>query len=257
MQPVSAGSLSPQTLPVAHDLLGPEWALVWVTLALCLITGALAAFTAKLYLATVKLSADADRVGHEQGTRMEKSISETARSASAIEDLALATKKNAELMYGTLAKQMRAYVSVKTGTAIYQDETLRFQYDPVISNSGLTPAYNISYKISTDVLPTDLPPDHEFVFYGQARENDAFLAPRESFFLSGVLRHRFPDAEVEEIMHGEGRRLFCWGEVTYDDIYGASWKTRFCHTVSFYRYGSGPKDARVTIQYHPTHNNAT
>lgn len=257
MQTVSASTASAPVVGPAHDLLGPEWSLVGVTLVLACITAALAWFTAQLYRATVKLSTDADRVGREQGDRMEKSIDEASRSAAAIEDLAVATKKNAELMYGALSKQMRAYLAVQTGLATYQDENLRFEYDPVILNSGLTPAYNVSYKITTDVLPRDLPADYEFAFYGQSRDNDAFLAPRGTFVLSGLARHRFPDAEVADIMSGSERRLFCWGEVTYDDIYGSSWKTRFCHTVAFYRHGPEPTDVKVTVQYYPRHNDAS
>src|SRR5262249_20928665 len=52
----------------------------------------------------------------------------------------------------TTRAQLRAYLSVVIGTAVYQerDKNLRFEAKPTIVNTGQTPAYNVRYRIKAD-----------------------------------------------------------------------------------------------------------
>jgi hypothetical protein len=36
-------------------------------------------------------------------------------------------------------------------------------------------------------------------------------------------------------MQGTTRRLFCWGKIAYEDVYGGSWETNFRFNYTFYR----------------------
>jgi hypothetical protein len=237
------------------DHASSEWLLVYCTAALALTTIALALYTAKLYRATVGLGAEAKATGIAQSSRMERSITEANRAATAMEEVARATHNNAELMQGLFQKQMRAYLSVEFGTATYQDANWRFEAQPVITNNGLTPARNVSFKILADIVDGRAVNDVKFADIGELIVNDAGLAPRQQFTIRRVVNDRVPDGEVEAIMQGLERRLFAWGKVMYDDVYGGSWETNFCLNYTFYKVGEG--DVRVSGFYFPKHNNAT
>jgi hypothetical protein len=55
-------------------------------------------------------------------------------------------------------------------------------------------------------------------------------------------------------MQGNTRRLYTWGKVTYDDVYGGSWETHFCINYWFVKVGD---EVKVFGNFHPEHNNAT
>lgn len=224
-----------------------HWWLVWVTIALVCITGALAFYTARLYGATVQVGRDARESSIDQGNKMMLSV-------KALESITTATRDNAQLMQGVLHKQMRAYVVVDIGAAVYQDTKLKFAAHPIIHNTGFTPARNVSYKVTSAVLNAILPEDIKFAEPQQGRKNDATMAPRQTFNIGAAVENRFEEKDVEEIMLGDTRRLYVWGTVTYDDIFGGSWETKFCHNYLFFKTEEG---IRHTGYYFPRHNAAT
>lgn len=237
------------------DFASAEWILAYCTAVLAAITAVLALATYRLYRATVSLGRDAKQNAADQTTRMERSITEANRAAVAMEAVATATNHNAQLMQSLLTKQMRAYVSVDLGQPLYEDANVVFQVSPVIVNNDLTPARNLSFKVRAGVFDWGNPtPDIVFPPVGDLIVNDIGIAPRQSFTINAMI-NRMPDADAAEIMRGVTRRLFAWGRVTYDDVYGGSWETNFCFNYAF------PKglDEKVRVQgfYYPHHNNAT
>jgi hypothetical protein len=170
-------------------------------------------------------------------------------------DVAEATRNNTALMQQVIQKQMRAYVVADTGTGTYQDEHLNFAGSPVLINTGLTPARNVSYKIVARILNVADIIEAVLSDGGPIQQHDVVLTPKQTFVIQGVVNTRFSDSDVQEIMKGETRRLFVWGTVTYDDIFGSSWETNFCHYYTFY-----PNEEKKIVfrgYYNPTHNNAT
>jgi hypothetical protein len=238
-----------------RDYSASDWWLAYCTGALASITAVLALYTFRLYRATVGLGRDAKRSGVEQSERTERSITQATRAAAAMEDVATATKNNALLMQTMLQKQMRAYVSVDIGSAAYQDANLRFEALPLLTNTGLTPARNVSFKVMGDIVDGRDQKSVEFPDVGEIYTNDASIAPRQSFTIHGLVKERVPDTEVETIMAGTSKRLFAWGKVTYDDVYGGSWETNFCLNYIFVK----PTDGGVRVYgfYYPVHNSAT
>jgi hypothetical protein len=237
------------------DYRSPEWVLAYCTATLALITAALALYTFRLYRATVGLGRDAKVSAEQQSGRMERSITEANRAAVAMEAVARATTNNATLMQTLLTKQMRAYVSVDLGQSTYQDANLRFAVRPTITNNGLTPARNVSFKVLAGIIDGTSPETITFPPIGDLIVNDIGLAPRQSFTISAVLNHRVPDADVSTIMQGNTRKLFAWGRVTYDDVYGGSWETNFCFSYTFFT----DADGKVIVNgfYFPRNNSAT
>lgn len=226
------------------------------TIGLLIVTWSLAYYTWGLFRATVALGRDAKASGVEQADKMAESIGEASRAATAMEKVATATENNATLMTGIMHTQIRAYIAVDVGDATYQDANLNFAFSPVMTNTGFTPARNVSYKAMADIL--DLTPDGTHVFEdpkgGQA--SDAVLSPRQKFVITAVVDRRLSDTDVAAVMRGETKRLFVWGTVTYDDIFGNKWETNFCHNCIFLADKEN-KVTRVNTYYYRTHNSAT
>lgn len=216
-------------------------------------------FTAGLFWVTYRLSREAKKASETQELKMQDSVAEAARATAAMEKIATATTGNAQLMQGVMHRQMRAYISTEMGGAIHQDANLRFQVDILLTNSGFTPARKVSYSIDADVFGEALPADFAFPSYGDVRANDATLAPRQAFLINGVVRNRLPPEDAEVVMRGDGKRLFCWGTIYYEDIFENKWKTDFCQSVTFTRYvDDGGKDlVRTNSRLHEKHNSST
>jgi len=228
-----------ESFTVAHE----KFLLLFFTLAI-------AGFTGTLYLATRGLL----RTATKQGEDTAETISISGRSVLAMQEVAQATRDNASLLQGIMHKQMRAYIAVDLGLATYQDERLRFAAQAVLVNTGFTPARNVSSKIRADILPVgseimDLPDA------GPLRLADATLAPRQNFVVHGIVDHRYSDEEVTLIMKGEQKRLVIWGDITYDDVFGGKWLTKFCHTFVFYPASDGV--IKVNGYFYAKHNSAT
>jgi hypothetical protein len=221
---------------------------------LAIFTFLLFVFTALLWLVTWRLSRDAKKSGESQAEKMESSINQATRTASAMEEVASATKANAVLIQGGMHQQMRAYISVDVGTATYQENTLKFAASPVLANTGFTPARKVSYWISADILPGNTSTDFNFPV-GEAKVTDVGMSPRQSYVVNGVVSKFYPDPEVAQIIKGDAERLFVWGVVTYEDVFGGRWDTRFCHSYHFYINREGMLVPHGT--YHPSHNHAT
>lgn len=223
------------------------------TLALAFFTCALFIFTALLWRVTLQLSKDAKTSGESQSMKMGLSIAEAIRAATAMEEVAKATKDNAVLMQGVMHRQMRAYISVDLGEAFYQDANFKFGSKPVFENTGFTPARKVCYWVSADILPSDTPADFSFPV-GNSMVTDVGMSPRQKYVVNGVVDKFYPDSEVAEIIKGEKKKLFVWGVVTYEDVFGGTWTTRFCHSFYFY---PAEKGLLHRGSYHPGHNHAT
>lgn len=213
-------------------------------------TIALAAVTAILAFFTYGLWRDARRTSKQTISDMRSSIAEAARSATAMEVVAAQQPKMQNIMY----KQMRAYIAVDVGKAISQNSDLRFEADPIIVNTGFTPAKNVSTWIKAAILDPTVTHDYLLKENGEFRKNDATLNPRQTFTIFGIVRDRYSIEEVVCIMEGVDKRLFVWGAVSYEDVFGGKWETNFCHNYVFYKTGD---EIGFSGYYYNAHNNST
>jgi hypothetical protein len=213
----------------------------------------LAGVTFALFAANIWLIGDSRRVSNRQAKDTRDAIAEQTRSADAMRDVAEATKNNATLMSGMLSKQMRAYIAVELGTAVYQDKRLVFEAIPTITNNGLTPARNVCFGIFADILDGSKG-DPAIPDLGELIVNDMGLMPRQQLTIRAIVPRRIPDEEVADVMKGYTRRLFTWGLVTYDDVFGGHWETRFCMS---YAFPLVENELKVSGAYTHSHNIAT
>ena len=113
-----------------------------------------------------------------QSEDMRASIAEANRAANAMENMSVSLKINADKIVEAIEinkqtsldqrnfwlRQMRSYLSVVIGVAIYQerDRGIRFEARPSIKNNGSTPAYNVRYRASAALLPVAMQNDLNF-----------------------------------------------------------------------------------------------
>ena len=114
-------------------------------------TVVLAISTIGLWIATLQLwgagerqFAHAQDVATANSLSVANSISEAARTAAAMEAVANTIGENGR-------RQLRAYLAVLPGDTIQQnDETgIKFEFHPVVRNSGFSPAYDVIIKART------------------------------------------------------------------------------------------------------------
>lgn len=199
---------------------------------LVLFTLVLAGSTIFLWLETRRLARGAEG----QAEDMKASIAEAARSATAMEAVAVQMAASAATAVETvkaLKSQMRAYVTVDVGGATYQDRpnALRFAGSPQIKNTGITPAKNLHHWIKAEIIRAEA---DDFHFSpGAFREDAPFtLEMHQHQIITAPVSSYIPDQDVENTKLGVGHRLIVWGMIAYEDIFGQSHYRRFglCYT---------------------------
>ncbi len=190
---------------------------------------------------------------------MHASIVESSRAAKAMERVADGVGKNVETALAMAQTQrafwqtqMRAYVSVVIGTALYQERErgLKFEGKPLIVNTGHTPAHNIGYRTRAAILPVALPENFPFPL-PQEITGAAVLGPQQNFGIGAAVKEFCRDDIVEIVKAGLDRALHVWGVITYDDIFGARHQTRFWQIMRW------SPDGIISGSYGPRHNDAT
>ena len=135
----------------------------------------------------------------------------------------------------TTRAQLRAYLSVIIGSAIYQerDKGLRFEAKPAIVNNGQTPAYKVRYRIKADIFTDSVALGYTFTEPPDVPMSQSSIGPHETRLMSAILPHLVPDAEIQDILDGNGKALFVWGVVHYDDVFGRPHFTQFCQRITW------------------------
>lgn len=157
----------------ANDYFSSEWWLVYLTGGLCAVTLGLTFFTAFLYRATVNLGRDAKESGETNVRKMEDSIREATRAASAMEDLAKAStisaasaQRTIEAMEIASERQLRAYLAID-GNQFFShvnttDNSIWWSIHTAWKNGGATPTNSLFLNINSRLTDEPLPDDFDF-----------------------------------------------------------------------------------------------
>ena len=194
----------------------------------------------------------------EQSKSMEKSVEEAKRAAAAMETIAqeiAVSSKAATASVSAIGQQMRAYICVVIGSAVYQEraKNLKFQAVPSVVNAGLTPAHKVSFRADAAILPIPLPENFTFPLPDIA-QGTSVIGPRQNITVSPMVKDFVDDAEVEGIKSGQqgGKGLYAWGIFTYEDIFGKPQYTKFRHLYTWLA------DGKTTWGYYDNrHNDAS
>jgi hypothetical protein len=230
----------PGGLPPWSDIFWPTWVLVVVTaIAVGAALKTLGAINAQVdeMRATGEQTEKLIRENIAQSESMQRSVAEAARLASAMEVVAkeIATSsKAATASVSAINKQMRAYLSVIIGSAVYQERTkgLKFEAKPLVINAGHTPAKNVTTRSNAAILPgPSLPDDFTFPLPSEIKST-ATIGAGQNAHLSAVVEDLVEDAEVEDIKLGKHPKcLWVWGIVTYEDVFGETQSSKFCQSL--------------------------
>jgi hypothetical protein len=229
------------------------------TFWLVVFTGGLGVSTVMLWRAGERQIELARETSASQSSETQASISEAVRAATAMEGVAQgialsvqAAQESVATLKERTAMQMRAYVAVVVGVAIYQerDRNLKFEARPTIINTGHTPAHNLGFQATAGIMPVPFPDDFAFPIPEQ-RLGAAMLGPQQNFVMKVIAPDFVDEADVPAIKTGEGKSLCVWGLVTYTDAFGIARETRFSQVLSWL------KDGSITGHYTQQHNNAT
>lgn len=168
----------------------------------------------------------------KQSEAMERHIGEAARSANAMEEIVKVIDEGNQAV-------MRAYITVVIGTAIYQQKRegqgdFKFEARPLLVNAGNTPARGIKIRITAEILPVPPPDGFEFADPNEDFAKDAgVLGAHQNANMSGIVKDFVPWNEVADIKEGNGKALYTWGFITYEDIFGTSHRTKFGQWVTW------------------------
>lgn len=233
---------------------------------------AVAVFTAVLWVATDRLWHSAN----DQGVAMDRSIAEAARAASAMEGVSASMAINAEKIIETVdinkeiaarqkvlgEAQLRAYVSVLIGGALYQDAVFRFEARPLLFNSGGTPARKVRWRMAAAILPIPLPDDFRFPLPERPKKagGGLLIPPQQSFETRAWVDGRVDDADVVAIKLSSGKALYVWGVVAYEDIFRRRRRTTFAQQIFWQPAGpvgpDGQQPETIRGNYLPKHSKA-
>jgi len=149
----------------------------------------------------------------------------------------------------TAKRQLRAYLIVNIGGAIYQEREkgLKFEGKPLLVNTGQTPARKVRYKAKSAILP--FPPSDNFVFE-EVGEDIGFgmLGAQQTATMGAIVDEFCEDEGVESIKKMMGKSLYIWGTVTYEDTFGNPHFTKFGQQLYW------NKDNSVNGHFIPNHN---
>ena len=223
--------------------------LAGATVLLAIITFFLAKYTYRLWRGATEDSSN-------QRKEVRESIDQAIRSADAMEMVANAAKENALRAEKIWRTQMRAYLTVNVDSGFPQAKMygIKFEVRPTLWNSGNTPAHNMNYWARAEVMSFPLPDTFDFPAPKETPKRSFVLGPHQTIILNAFVDDFVPDTEVVDIKKGSDKRVYIWGEVTYDDVFGDPHKTRFCHSIAWVGI---PPNELVIGTYEGKYNEAT
>jgi hypothetical protein len=164
--------------------------------------------------------------------------------------LVLVTKALVDGSAETAQQQLRAYVSVDTGSNLRQSHklNLRFEFRPNIVNNGLTPANDVRIFSRIGVVSPVIPEGFDYTTLPLAAASTATLMPRQTKFNSMVYHRYLDGVELRQVAKGE-TCFHLYGKVTYTDIFKKPRTSRFSFIIF-----AGKKN-QPTIWRNTDHNN--
>jgi hypothetical protein len=165
--------------------------------------------------------------------------------ASATAAAAKATRDSVELSRDSSKRELRAYIVVVIGEATYQERRnkeqhgpdLKFECRPLMINTGKTPATKLQFQARAAIMSIPLPPGtHLPEGYDEGTGTNA-LGPQQNANMFALVDGFAADDEVDSIKYGGpwenrgAKGLYCWGLITYQDIFGEKHTTQFCQQI--------------------------
>ena len=232
--PVTAVSVNPEPRPEQSRSSSKQKTSSDTTnVILVVFTGLLVVVGLFQWLALKATVAEAGRASARQSADMQDSIKAALVGAQAAKEAADATRASVAKMQEIGETQLRAYVGVQAGSGTTQDfdTTTLFELDPILVNTGQTPATQLHHTGRIAILPFPLPASFDFPLAPLAEERSTGVIGAGQQYRMFVLAERmFTREELAELVTGQ-KRLFVYGIVHYSDVFERDRTTKFCYYV--------------------------
>lgn len=148
-------------------------------------------------------------------------------------------------------RELRAYVMIDDGRAEGMDGNAALTIGIKFKNFGSTPANNVRLTYYANVLPANFQPDsiepREFADSGREP-----FAPNSDRTSSIRITAQGPDVVAR--LQARSHKLFMWGVIDYEDIYGTPQRTTFFFAAT---HDKRIEDGWFSVAPCRTHNHAT
>jgi hypothetical protein len=231
--PTQSGAKSQENACPSSGQMTSDWWLVYATAALVVVgAGQLGLFFWQLRL-------------------IRASLADAQKASVAARDSAIAAKETAETMKDTAQKQLRAYVTAQTDF-ISSFNTTNFPFATFkIVNVGSTPAHEVQYSAIIDVFPHPLPRDFSVPPIPPLATPPIVVFPHgggQSLMTGQVAFQRYITEEESNDICNEVKRIYIFGCLKYNDIWGALRETKFSVSVT----GDSDTLKKLTSNYRPS-----
>jgi hypothetical protein len=131
-------------------------------------------------------------------------------------------------------RQLRAYVTSAIGTAIRQwaAKGLRFEFRPILLNTGQTPAYDVHIVSAIRLLSFREAATYDFRL-PNVPGSISTLGPRQDRFTQVIFDRVLSRAELQQYLSGQ-RQLFVFGTITYRDAFRKWRYTNYCYSIAWW-----------------------
>jgi len=104
-----------------------------------------------------------------------------------------------DLSRRTAQRQLRAYIVARPKFVFSFDNVQACKIDSDLRNDGLTPAYDVKYRMAIELLPYPIPQEFYLPEPGGRASNAIILFPRDSFSATYTTVRTFTDQEIADI----------------------------------------------------------
>lgn len=189
-------------------------------------------------------------------------VEEGRRATSAAEDAVAVTRESAE-------RQLRAYISAHIRNLKIIGKGKQASVTVDMKNHGQTPAKNLRYHAMTAVMPYPLPENFIFPELPGISDSRDTIHPGVTHNGYAWPRRNFTEEEIDYIIKGESPRLYAFGIIYYEDIFGQTRTTEFCISITGQNFGAireldeaaeaGAKSLKTEVRFHAAdrYNDAT
>jgi hypothetical protein len=142
----------------------------------------------------------------------------------------------------TTRAQLRAYLTTVVGQSWRQGATrdLKFEFRPIILNTGQTPAYDVSVVNSMAILSQE----EAFTYDFRIPENTPVLSvmtlgPRQDRFTHVIAARKMTKTEMREYIANK-KMIYVFGTIRYRDAFNTPHFTNFCYSIMHWSKRGGP-----------------
>lgn len=167
------------------------------------------------------------------------------------------TERQVRIAKKTAYRQMRAYLTVEGGQAGFDKDGV-LTVSPALKNVGQTPAHNVRFFADAALLTVKEADHRSFEVAKHEGLSLMTIGGSEPQLMRIPLqRDRATPAQVADCLTNSPLKLFVFGQVYYNDVFGKPHVTKFCRFVEWGPINKdGQPDGHVLWGW-KTHNEAT